>query len=282
MANKTSGVRTIKYAFHCNAGDYGILLAKSALTRNFSLHTHDFYEFEIVVRGEVLHTISAQGEHLTRGDFHCLAPDTLHSVEAASTDGLIYNISVYLPDAPPSVRDALAAFAFPCRGKLPEEVLLRLEGLYDLLFSDARAHVPHEKEKVSALAVYILTALSEHAVFFGGNVTAAHIMPHVQRAMAIVRERYAEDLRLCDVAAVLGLSEGYLSSIFASELGVGFKEYLRTVRIRHAMQMLATTDESVTAIALASGFGSFSNFERSFSRACGVTPREYRRHAQGK
>ena len=282
MTKKQSAVRTIKYAFHCNAGDYGILLAKSAMTRNFPLHTHDFYEFEIVVHGEVLHTISEQGEHLVRGDFHCLAPDTLHSIEGKSADGLIYNISVYLPDAPPAVRDALAAFAFPCRGKLPEDVLSRLEGLYDLLFADARSHAPHEREKVSSLVVYILTALSEHAVFFGGNVTAAHIMPHVQSAMAIVRERYAEDIHLCDVAAALGLSDGYLSSIFASELGVGFKEYLRTVRIRHAMQMLAATDESVTAIALASGFGSFSNFERSFSKMCGATPREYRRHAQGK
>lgn len=282
MANKSTDIRTIKYAFHCNAGDYGILLAKSALTRSFPLHTHDFYEFEIVVRGEVLHTISEQGEHLLRGDFHCLAPDTLHSIEAVSTDGLIYNISVYLPDAPQSVRDALSAFAFPCRGKLPEDMLSRLEGLYDLLFSDARAHATHEREKVSTLVVYILTALSEHAVFFGSDVTAAHIMPHVQRAMAIVRERYAEDLRLSDVASALGLSEGYLSAIFASELGVGFKEYLRTVRLRHAMQMLAATDESITTIAMASGFGSFSNFERSFSKMCGATPREYRRHARGK
>ena len=166
MREKCSSIRTIKYAFHCNAGEYGILLAKSAMTRDFPMHTHDFFEFEIVVSGEILHTIAEQGECLIRGDFHCLAPDTLHSIASASKDGMIYNISVYLPDAPQAVRDTLSAFSFPCRGKLPEETLRRLEGLYDLLFSDARSHVLHEREKVSSLVVYILTSLSEHAVFF--------------------------------------------------------------------------------------------------------------------
>ena len=112
-------------------------------------------------------------------------------------------------------------------------------------------------------------------------MTASHIMPHVQSAMAIVRERYAEELSLSDVADMLGLSAGYLSALFTRALGVGFKEYLRTVRIRHAMQLLAASEDSVTAIAMASGFGSFSNFERTFAKTCGVTPREYRRRLRG-
>lgn len=276
---KKATIGTIQYAFHVNASNYGILLAKSTLDREFSLHRHDFYEFEIVVSGEVTHSLIGWEERLVRGDFHCLGPDTPHSVIAERREGMIYNISVFLPDAPPALRAAVESFTFPCHGHLPEEVLQRLEGLYDILFLDARAHVPYEEEKVSSLAVYILKVLAEYAAFFDGGATAAHRQPHVQAALAIVRERYATDLTLSDVAAMLGLSTGYLSSLFTKELGIGFKDYLSAVRVRHAMRLLASTDDGVTEIALASGFGSFSSFERAFGRIAGMTPRDYRRHA---
>lgn len=267
----------VKYAFHVNASNYGILLAKSTLDRDFPLHHHDFYEFEIVVSGEITHTVDGREERLARGDFHCLAPEMPHGLMAERREGMIYNISVFLPDAPPAVREAVSSFVFPCYGRLPAEELSVVEGLYDILFRDARSHAPHERERVSSLVVYILTVLAEHAVLFGEGVTAARIQPHVQAAMTFIRERYAAELTLTDVAAALGLSEGYLSMLFAKELGVGFKEYLNAIRVRHAMQLLASTDRSVTEIALASGFGSFSTFERRFSRIAEMTPREYRR-----
>jgi AraC family transcriptional regulator of adaptative response / methylphosphotriester-DNA alkyltransferase methyltransferase len=53
-------------------------------------------------------------------------------------------------------------------------------------------------------------------------------------------------------------------------------EYLNTLRVAHAQQLLVNTDQSVLEIALESGFGSASQFYVNFNRLCGVSPKAYR------
>ena len=52
--------------------------------------------------------------------------------------------------------------------------------------------------------------------------------------------------------------------------------YLTRCRLDHAKALLQTSDDSVTAIALAVGFGDVSPFTRAFHRQVGVSPRSYR------
>jgi AraC-like DNA-binding protein len=53
-------------------------------------------------------------------------------------------------------------------------------------------------------------------------------------------------------------------------------------RLRHAARLLAEGDRPVTAVALDVGFADLSNFVRTFRRAAGVPPGEFRRVARGK
>ncbi len=276
MSQNIETIRTVQYARHCLSSHYGIMLNKNGLIHPFPIHQHDFYEFEIVMDGPVQNQINGESETLERGAFYCLSPDTIHKVERCREKAMIYNISVFLPDAPPAVREALSRFSFPSRGVLPEEKLALLSVLYDALFSDARGNVAWEREKVAALVTYMLLELA-------GKVTSRFVgterrgNAYIQAATAAIREEYAQDLHLGDVAERVGVSAGYLSTLFSSALGTSFKEYLSAIRISHAMNLLATSDMSVTEIAFFCGFGSFSNFERVFSRIGGMTPTEYRR-----
>jgi AraC-like DNA-binding protein len=53
--------------------------------------------------------------------------------------------------------------------------------------------------------------------------------------------------------------------------------YVTQHRISHAQRLLATTAQTVTEIAFESGFLSISRFNDAFRRACGCSPREYRK-----
>jgi len=53
-------------------------------------------------------------------------------------------------------------------------------------------------------------------------------------------------------------------------------------RLRRAARLLAEGDSPVTEVALDSGFADLSNFVRSFHRAAGTSPREFRRAARGE
>jgi transcriptional regulator GlxA family with amidase domain len=46
-------------------------------------------------------------------------------------------------------------------------------------------------------------------------------------------------------------------------------------RITHARRMLATSEAKVLDVAMASGFGSVSQFYNVFRQICGQTPRDY-------
>jgi AraC family transcriptional regulator len=58
-------------------------------------------------------------------------------------------------------------------------------------------------------------------------------------------------------------------------------QYLVRARLRRAARLLAEDARSITDIALDVGFADLSNFVRTFHRAAGVSPRSFRRAANG-
>ena len=58
---------------------------------------------------------------------------------------------------------------------------------------------------------------------------------------------------------------------------IGLQRMGRTLlRLQHARQLLARTDNSVIAIAFEAGFEDLSNFNRAFKQAYGSSPKAYR------
>jgi AraC-like DNA-binding protein len=72
---------------------------------------------------------------------------------------------------------------------------------------------------------------------------------------------------------------GYSISYVRSVLGVTPHQYLVRARLKHAARMLTADERGISAIAFDCGFGDLSNFVRTFQRAAGVSPREFRRKA---
>lgn len=78
-----------------------------------------------------------------------------------------------------------------------------------------------------------------------------------------------------------GLSSFHFLRLFAAVLGVTPHQYLVRSRLRHAARLLSDDERSITETALDVGFSDLSNFVRTFHRAAGVSPRAFRRAAQG-
>ena len=79
----------------------------------------------------------------------------------------------------------------------------------------------------------------------------------------------------------VGVSPFHFLRVFAGVLGVTPHQYLIGARLRRAAQLLAEEGLRITDIAYEVGFGDLSNFVRSFRRAAGISPREYRRATRG-
>ncbi len=90
-----------------------------------------------------------------------------------------------------------------------------------------------------------------------------------------------QPIDLDTVSRQAGLSQFHFLRLFARVLGVTPHQYLLRSRLRRAARLLTDEERPITDIAFDVGFGDLSNFVRSFHRAAGVSPREFRKASRG-
>jgi YesN/AraC family two-component response regulator len=110
----------------------------------------------------------------------------------------------------------------------------------------------------------------------------AHRERNLRRAVAFIRERLSEPLRLVDVARVGGFAPNYFSRLFKEREGVTFEHYVTNLRIERAKQMLGRTTLKVERVGQLSGFASGPYFHRVFKQVVGQTPVAFRRELRAK
>ena len=99
----------------------------------------------------------------------------------------------------------------------------------------------------------------------------------IMMATKYIYRNFQMPLTLNHVADTVGLSPTYFSRKFKLLTGMGFKEYLNYIRLKHASAALLTTDSSITDIALEYGFSDSNYFKDLFKKEYGKSPREYRK-----
>ncbi len=99
---------------------------------------------------------------------------------------------------------------------------------------------------------------------------------HLLRARDLADARYAEAIKVADMARAAGLSPAHFSRSFRAAFGETPHQYLLTRRLERAAALLRSTDRTVTDICFLVGLGSVGSFTTSFQRMFGMTPTAYR------
>jgi len=73
------------------------------------------------------------------------------------------------------------------------------------------------------------------------------------------------------------MSPRHFARLFRIETGVTPARYVESIRLEAARRALEDSAQPVSAVALTCGFGTAETMRRSFLRALGVGPAEYRR-----
>jgi AraC-like DNA-binding protein len=87
---------------------------------------------------------------------------------------------------------------------------------------------------------------------------------------------YHTRCRLVDVARSVGASTRLVTKEFSASYGRSVHQHLIVIRLKTALDMLSTTDEKVTSIAAAVGFGNVSALYRLFHVFCGASTGVFR------
>ncbi len=100
-----------------------------------------------------------------------------------------------------------------------------------------------------------------------------------RKIMNYIKENYARQIKIEDIAKNNNISRNYLYTMFQKEFGVSPKEYLLSLRIEKAKDLLCDTsfDLTVGQIAFATGFTDPLYFSRIFRKKTGITPQQYKK-----
>lgn len=84
------------------------------------------------------------------------------------------------------------------------------------------------------------------------------------------------NLKLSDIASMVGSNRTYVSRFFNAEQNSTFFDFVNGYRVRMATSLLRETDEKIEVIAERVGFNSRQAFHRVFSKTIGQTPEKFR------
>jgi AraC-like DNA-binding protein len=87
-----------------------------------------------------------------------------------------------------------------------------------------------------------------------------------------MRARFAEPTSLSELAATTGYSVFHTCRVFRATTGYTIHGFRRELRLRHALARILDGDESLSEIALATGFASQSHLTNLFRARFGITP----------
>lgn len=98
----------------------------------------------------------------------------------------------------------------------------------------------------------------------------------VQQIVEYIDNNYDKEISLGGIADQLGLDPSYVSRLFKNESGVNFMEYLLSLRIKRAKELLITTKNTVADVGRSVGYENTHSFIRIFKKYEGVTPGQYK------
>lgn len=102
----------------------------------------------------------------------------------------------------------------------------------------------------------------------------------LQRVKRHLERNLSEDLPLAKAARIASMNETYFCEFFHEKVGVQFKRWVDSVRIRHAKELMESRNLSISTIAFEVGFGSLRTFERTFKLHTALTPSAYKQQVQ--
>jgi len=233
----------------------------------FNAHMHEEVEIVYMIEGTA-HAFSGGVEcSLSPGDFFVAFPNHVHYYDNCQDNVAVVAIiplkvlselrGILTTKSPlsPHIKNA-----DPLAGKLFESALL-YKGKYK-----------NEAEK--GLLLSAVSALMEKVSFADENVPLQNALPSI---LAYCENNYLEDISLDTVSKNLGISKSHISHIFSEKLHMNFRDYINSLRLNYATELLTDKEKSMTQVAAESGFETIRTFNRAFRKRFNASPLEYRK-----
>ena len=140
---------------------------------------------------------------------------------------------------------------------------------------------PYVESLTTALAAHIIKKYSTRKLKldrYDGGLSRYSL----RQALSYINDNlHSTNLKIAEIAIVVGMSPYYFSRLFRQSMGLSPHEYLTQRRLEVAKQMLKKTNLPIVEITAEVGFNSQSHFITLFKQQVGTTPLKYRKEFKG-
>lgn len=256
-------------------------------------HWHEEFEFGYVIKGSLLYKTSQREYLLQEGDaiffnsgvlhyIHLLVPASEAKIHSQFFDrnflaGNCGNIFDQKYVTPVIEQKQLEAIPFYHTNK---------EDQYALSQITEAIRIGQKKQPFFELRLRnIFSALWETIYTRSTRQLGPQIVYNLQeeerikRMLTFLQEHYSEKISVSQIAASVPISERECYRLFQNNLHTTPGEFLLSLRLKKARDLLTSTQKSIVEVALESGFNNSSYFGKIFQQQYHMSPGEYRRNS---
>ena len=243
--------------------------------------THHHKEIEIIsmTSGKVEFTVDSVNYELSEGDILIIPPYSVHRGRTepnSSYDCVCFDMSIIWDQR---LARELEKGTLTVLGPIRSTEIYTAE-LCDHISRSMTAHLEKkngwEMEVIGRMSLVVSAAL-RHGYFkkregqMRENLFCKNVIDYVVA-------HYSEPITSATAAAALYLNNSYFCRLFKKNFECNFSDFVNQYRIERAKVLLGNNDLSVSEVAIATGFNSFSYFCKIFKIAVGISPSDYRKH----
>lgn len=250
------------------------------------LHIHNEIELLYIFSGCFGTRLADGTEYIaTPGDVVCINSSVAHSTFAANSDDLKTGLIQFKADAFKKNSHSIDGYLSAMQKNSGKQIEIFKDGeinrYCEFLFNHSKDEGPSKMLYLASGIYGIMASLYDCRFLIDESERVDRKkVKKLECALEFISNNYKEDISLTDVCEKMQMSNFYFCRLFKNTLKIGFTDYLNSVRIRHAEEMLSETDESILDIALENGFSSVSYFNRVFKAANKCSPSEYRKFSK--
>lgn len=263
----------------------GVKLYHNREAENYPLHWHTALEIIMPYENQYTVLINHIPHTLQEGDIWITPPGTLHELLSPSSGERLILLCDYSlicnVQSMDSFLHTLHPYALVTR-KDHLQLNQKLRFYLDEIKQEYENKTPFTEAYIYSLMIQFFVTYGRACLNANERfpcITTSKQHEYIEKFMIVcnyITDHCTENITIDDLADLAGFSKFHFSRLFKQFSNMTCYEYLIQKRIAHAEQLLIQPNLPITEVALQSGFGSLSTFNRLFKAAKNCTPTEYK------
>lgn len=271
-----------------NTADNRFSIEKCPLVGDFYIHTHDFYELVIILKGTAIHIVNEKEYLIKAGDTFIIHGELSHGyrdVRGLEYINIMFDLSIVQQLSLLNKDKGFQALFFiePLYRKeqnfgsklvLTPSQLKKAEEIADILLREYRQNNDSSQAMTRSYFTILLITLSRY--YSSNRNESNRKVLQMAEAVAYIEENYLRDISIRQLSDLACISNRHFIRVFKKNYGATPMDYVIRLRLNHSMSLLKETSLPIAVIASESGFGDPNYYSRKFKEIFSVSPSEYR------